>query len=148
MGLFDNLFTDKTSGGRELTKQEAFAGILLGASACDGHTADAEVKSLFTATERMRLFENVTANKWNAMMDVLLKFLNKDGPLKLVDRCAKALPEGLRQTAFANACDIVLADGTVEDEEKDFLDYLQKALELDGDIALNIVEVMIIKNKG
>jgi tellurite resistance protein len=42
----------------------------------------------------------------------------------------------------------VLADGTVEDEEKEFLDHLQQALELDRDVALNIVEVMIIKNKG
>ena len=147
MGLFDNIFGEK-GNARELTKQEAFAGILLGASACDGHIADEEVKGLFTITERMRMFENVSPNKWNSMMDVLHKYLKKEGALKLVDRCAEALPEGLRQTAFANACDIVLADGTVEDEEKEFLDYLQKTLELDGDTALNIVEVMIIKNKG
>ena len=40
------------------------------------------------------------------------------------------------------------AVGVVEDEEKEFLDHLQKVLEIDGDSALNIVEVMIIKNKG
>jgi tellurite resistance protein len=147
MGLFDNIFGDK-GGSKELTKQEAFAGILLGASACDGHIAQEEVQSLFTTTERMRMFENVSPNKWNAMMDALLKILKKSGPTKLVDMCAEGLPDGLRQTAFANACDIVLADGVVEDEEKEFLDHLQKALELDGDTALNIVEVMIIKNKG
>jgi hypothetical protein len=148
MGLFDNIFGDKSPGSREMTKQEAFAGILLGASACDGHIAQEEVQSLFTTTERMRMFENVSPNKWNSMMDILLKILKKDGPMKLVDRCADALPDGLRQTVFANACDIVLADGVVEDEEKEFLDHLQKVLELDGDTALNIVEVMIIKNKG
>ena len=147
MGLFDNLFGDKGSS-KELSKQEAFAGILLGASACDGHIAEEEVKGLFTITERMKMFENVPPNKWNSMMDTLLKILKKDGPLKLVDRCAEALPEGLGPTAFANACDIVLADGVVEDEEKEFLDHLQKILEIDGDSALNIVEVMIIKNKG
>ena len=75
MGLFDNLFGEKGSS-RELTKQEAFAGILLGASACDGHIADEEVKGLFTITERMRMFENVSPNKWNAMMDVLAPALN------------------------------------------------------------------------
>jgi hypothetical protein len=148
MGLFDNIFGEKGGSSKELTKQEAFAGILLGASACDGHIAQEEVQSLFTTTERMRMFENVSPNKWNSMMDVLLKILKKSGPLKLVDMCAEALPDGLRQTAFANACDIVLADGVVEDEEKEFLDHLQKALDLDGDTALNIVEVMIIKNKG
>lgn len=147
MGLFDNLFAEKT-GTRELTKQEAFAGILLAASACDGHMAQGEVQSLFTTIERMRMFENVAPNKWNSIMDALLKLLKKSGPLKLVDVCAEALPDGMKQTAFANACDIVLADGSVEEEEKEFLDHLQKSLELDGDTALNIVEIMIIKNKG
>ena len=147
MGLFDNLFAEKT-GTRELTKQEAFAGILHAASACDGHMAQGEVQSLFTTTERMRMFENVSPNKWNAMMDSLLKILKKSGPLKLVDACAEALPDGMKQTAFANACDILLADGSVEEEEKEFLDHLQKSLEIDGDTALSIAEVMIIKNKG
>ena len=147
MGLFDNVFGDKSSQ-KELSRQEAFAGILLGASACDGHISSEEVQSLFTTTERMKMFENVSPNKWNSLMDALVKILKKDGPMKLVDRCAKALPDGLRETVFANACDIVLADGTVEDEEKEFLDHLQRVLELDGDTALTIVEVMITKNKG
>ena len=136
MGLFDNLFGDKTTSNRELSKQEAFAGILLAASACDGHISNEEVQSLFTITERMKLFENVAPPKWNAMMD------------GLVTRCAKALPDGLTDCAFANACDMVLADGVVEDEEKEFLDHAQKALGIDGDTALTIVEVMITKNKG
>lgn len=149
MGLFDNIFGDKSSSrDRELSKQEAFAGILLGASACDGHIADEEVQSLFTITERMKMFENITPPKWNSMMDVLVKILKKEGPEGLVNRCSQALPEELSETAFANACDIVLADGVVEDEEKEFLDQLQQALSVPGDTALTIVEVMVMKNKG
>lgn len=148
MGLFDNLFGDRAAGGRDLTKQEAFAGILLAASACDGHASREELQSLFTTTGRMRMFEAVTPQRWNAIVDQLLKSLKRDGPQKTVERCAKALPDGLRECAFANACDIVLADGTVEEEERAFLEHLQQALGLDGDTALNIVEVMITKNKG
>jgi hypothetical protein len=147
MGLFDNLF-GSSSSNKSLNKQEAFAGILLGACACDGHIAEEEVHSLFTTTERMKLFEGMNANKWNSMMDVLIKILKREGVEKMVQKCAAGLPEDLRDTAFANACDIVLADGVVEDEEKDFLDSLQKYLEIDGDTALTIVEVMILKNKG
>ena len=44
--------------------------------------------------------------------------------------------------------DLVLADGVVEDAEKEFLDDLQKILNISGDQALTIVEVMIIKNRG
>jgi hypothetical protein len=58
------------------------------------------------------------------------------------------LPEELRDTAFANACDLLLADGGIEDEEKEFLDSLQRKLEIPGDQAISIVEVMVIKNKG
>jgi tellurite resistance protein len=49
---------------------------------------------------------------------------------------------------FANACDIVLADGIVEPAEKEFLETLIEILQIDPDAALNIVEVMIWKNRG
>ena len=64
MGLFDNLFHEKSGSSRELSKQEAFAGILLGASACDGHSSQEEVQSLFTTTGRMRMFENSFAKEF------------------------------------------------------------------------------------
>ena len=47
MGLFDSIFGDSGGGGAG-TKQEAFAGILLGASGCDGHIADEEAQGLLT----------------------------------------------------------------------------------------------------
>ena len=42
MGLFDDAFG--SSKPKDLTKQEAFAGILLGATASDGHIADEEAE--------------------------------------------------------------------------------------------------------
>ena len=147
MGLFDNIFGGSTAA-KTIGKAEAFAGILLGASACDGHISDEETGSLLTTVGRMKLYEGITENKWRSIVDQLFKILKKDGPEGLLNRCAKALPDELRDTAFANACDIILADGVVEDEEREYLDKVQKALEIDGDTALTIVEVMIIKNKG
>ena len=148
MGLFDSLFGDPSATTRELTRQEAFAGILLGAGCCDGRVSEKEVQGLFTITERMKLFENVSPHKWNGMMAVLVKAIERDGVTRLVDRCAAVLPDSLRDCAFANACDIVLADGVVETEERAFLDGLRRALDLDRDTARTIVDVMIAKNKG
>jgi tellurite resistance protein len=147
MGLFDNMFGAEKSS-KELSKQEAFAGILLCASACDGHIADEEAQGLWTITARMKLFENYTAEKFNGMMNRLVGGLKRQGVEKLMQRCSSALPQQLQETAFAAACDIVLADGVVEDEEKEFLQDLQRELGISGDQALTIVEVMIIKNKG
>ena len=147
MGLFDNLFGGM-GPNKELTKQEAFAGILLSAIASDGHVSDEEAQGMWTILGRMKMFDNWAPDKFNHMMNRLLGILKREGHQKLMSRSAEALPEKLRPTAFCAACDLVLADGVVEDAEKEFLDELQGLLEISGDQALSIVEVMILKNQG
>jgi tellurite resistance protein len=146
MGMFGDLF----GGGepKELSKQEAFTGILLAAAAADGHISDEEATGLWTAIERMKLFSNFTPDKFKRMIDNLLKILKKGGPELLIERCAPAVPDELKVTAFINACDIVLADGVVEPEEKELVEKLQNRLGVPGDDAMDIVKVMVLKNKG
>ena len=147
MGLFDNAFgsfEDKQPMG----PQEGFAGVLLGASACDGHIADEELQSLFTILGRMRLYQQVPEHKFRSMMDRLLGILKRGGPERLLEETLPAVPPELKETVFANACDIVLADGIVEPDEKEFLNDLMAKLAIAGDRALTIVQVMVIKNKG
>lgn len=147
MGLFDNLF-GSAEASKAFGPHEGFAGILLGASACDGHIADEEVQSLFTMLSRMKMYQRYTDKNWSTLMNRLLGLLKRKGVDELLEQAVAALPPELRATAFANACDIVLADGVVEDDEKDFLDKLQDRLEIPEDKAINIVRVMVIKNKG
>ncbi len=146
MGLFDIFSgeTNKTSFG----PHEAFAGILLAAAAADGHIADEEARGLFSALSRMKLYSSFTEEKFQRMMDVLLRVLKKGGPEALIERAVPALPQRLRAPAFCNAVDIVLADGTVEDEEKELIEKLKTALEISDNDAQLIVKVMIIKNRG
>jgi hypothetical protein len=147
MGLFDNVFGGM-SPSKQLSHPEAFAAVLLGAVACDGHIAAEECQGLWTIMERMKLYSNWSPNKYNQMMDRLIGILKREGLEGLIEKAASSLPDDLRETAFAGACDLVLADGVVEDAEKEFLDKLQKKLDISGDLALTIVEVMIIKNRG
>ncbi len=58
----------------------------------------------------------------------------------------ESLPHDLREIAFAVATDLVLADGTVTEEEQNFLNDLYQALGISSEIALQIVQVMSIKN--
>ncbi|MCI0738609.1 MAG: tellurite resistance TerB family protein [Gemmataceae bacterium] len=146
MGLFDDTF--ESNKPREMTKHEAFAGVLLGASASDGHIADEEVRGLFTVLFRMKMYDNWTDDKMNNTINRLLGIIKREGVDALLNRCAKTLPEDLHQTAFANACDIILADGVVEDEEKEFINRLWKVLGISGDDAKTIAQVMVIKNRG
>jgi hypothetical protein len=146
MGLFDGYGGSK-QGQQEWTKTEAFAGILLATIACDGHISDDEAFGMTTVLNRMRMYQNYSEQRFRTMINRLMGILKKRGIEYLLDRAVEALPEKMRETVFANACDLALADGGVEDDEKDFLDDLQKRLRIPGDTALEIVEVMIIKNK-
>lgn len=147
MGLFDSLLGGM-QGSTKLTEQEAFAGILFGASACDGHIADDEIQGLITCLLRMKLYKRFDGNAYNKMLNKLHGALKKRGVEPLVDACVEALPDGLANTAFTNACDIVLSDGIVEPDEKEFIDKLQKKLRIEANVAKTIVQVMVIKNKG
>jgi hypothetical protein len=146
MGLFDNIGPEKAS--KELSKAEAFAGILLGACDSDGHIADEEARGLITILSRMKMYENWSGDRLNGMLNKLSGLIKRNSVDKVIRRCAEVLPTQLHGTAFANACDLVLADGVVEDEEKEFLESLMRILEISGDEALTIVDVMKIKNKG
>jgi hypothetical protein len=48
---------------------------------------------------------------------------------------------------FAVAVDLVLADGVITGEEKDFLYKLQKRLHIETNLARQITEVIAIKNR-
>lgn len=149
MSLFDDVINDDPSfSEKHFGPQEGFAGVLLGASACDGHIADEEVQSLVTALFRMKMYQNVSGHRFNSMMDQLMGTLKRGGPEKLIEKSVPAVPPELRETAFVNACDIVLADGVVDPDEKTFMDDLMIKLEIDQDRAKDIVQVMAFKNKG
>lgn len=82
------------------------------------------------------------------MMDRLVGELKRGGPERLLEKAYPAVPPELRETVFANSVDIVLADGTVEQEEREFIDDLRAKLGVDEQRAKAIVQVMVYKNDG
>ena len=148
MSLFDDVAGQSSFAPKAFGPHEGFAGVLLAGSACDGHIAVEEVQSLVTILIRMKMYQYVPPHKFNSMMDRLLGILKRGGPEALLEMSVPAVPPELRETAFANACDIVLADGVLEPDEKAFIDDLVYKLELDTDRARNIIQVIIYKNQG
>ncbi len=96
----------------------------------------------------MALFKNQTAGDFNQMMGKLIGLLKKHGPQSLLQKASSSLPKELRETAFAVAADLVFVDGSVEDDEKELLETIQRALEVPDDLAPRILEGLIIKNRG
>jgi hypothetical protein len=147
MGLVDSAF-DGMGRDTTMTQQEAFAGILLGASACDGHISNEEAQGLGVIALRMKMFQGYDGSKFSKMMDKLLGILKRDGVETLVQRSVDALPEELGETAFAGACDLTLADQGIEEDEKEFLHELRMKLGIERDQAQKIFKVMAVKNRG
>lgn len=149
MGLFDGVFSEEKSGQTlSLKPEEAFAAVALVAIAADGYLSDQEGRDMTNMLSRMKLFQSYSSDVMHRMFDKLLSLLKLHGPSVLIDMAKGGLPQELRETAFAIATDLVLSDGTVTAQEQAFLDDLYRILELPGDTALQIVQVMTIKNRG
>ena len=140
---------DMTAGSvSSLNEAESFAGIIIAAVASDQTLSEEELKFMPVLFSRMRLFRDWSTAQYDELFNKLFQVLKHQGFAAFLNICISSLPKKLRQTAFAVAVDIVLADSTVNREEKDFLYELQKKLGLDTRLATKIIEVISIKNRG
>lgn len=147
MGLFDRVKGVKDAETK-LTKEESFASITLAAVAADGVITEEEANGLVVSLIRMKLYAGYNGNQMGAMLNKLVGIIRKQGLDALVSMSKESLPAELRETAFAVATDLALADGEIANQEKDILTKIQQALGIPEDKAVNIIEVMLIKNKG
>lgn len=147
MGLFDKIFSSVPEQDK-LSKQEAFAGIALAMAGADGSISQAEWDGIVTYIRRLRLYDNFSGPSFDKMFDKLFRILKSQGASALVASSIDGLPEGLKLTAFACAVDIALADGVLEEEEKDIINQLAESLQIPEQTAISIIEVLIIKNKA
>jgi tellurite resistance protein len=120
----------------------------MSAVAADGTISQEEALSVMTVLSRMKLYQGTNQNQMKSMLDRTVNTLKSQGPAPLIAAAKETLPADMRDTAFAVAADLVLADGVVADTEKKFLEDMQKAMGVADDVALKITEVLVIKNRG
>ncbi|MBD2161441.1 tellurite resistance TerB family protein [Limnothrix sp. FACHB-1083] len=149
MGLLDSVFRKATPDGTiTLSSPEAFAAILVIAMAADGYATDEEVCTLRDSLYRMQLFKRFDEEHMAKMIDKLLGIMQAQGPDALFQGAQVALPEDLRETAYAVAADMTLTDGTLDASEQEFLTELASALAISPQTAELLITAMTIKNRG
>jgi uncharacterized membrane protein YebE (DUF533 family) len=131
-----------------LSRAEAFAGVILAAAAADHEITDKEIKCIQVTLSRMRLFEGWSLEQYNAMFNKLTDILNTQEGNTLLEMSIESLPPELYETAFTISTDVVLSDGVVTREERDFISKLQQKLNIGNRLAAKILEVILIKNRG
>jgi hypothetical protein len=66
---------------------------------------------------------------------------------KFVDLAIKSLPSELKETALKWAADVVVANGILADEKKQFLEELAAKLSIDSSVAERIIDVSAMKKR-
>lgn len=148
MGLFDKIAQTRQQSEVTLGPAEAFAAIALIAVAADGYINENESQVLSITLSRMQLFRSYPNDVMKKMLDRLLMLLQRQGVQVLFNAALATLPDELKETVFAVTTDIALADGEVSQEEEQLLNDLYIALGISEEIAIKIIDVMLIKNKG
>jgi tellurite resistance protein len=148
MSLFDTVLGTETQTLVTLSPAEAFAAITLATIAIDGYLTEDEASCISSVLSRMKLFRNYSNELMNKLFDKILGILCRDGMNSLFNAAKESLSQDLREAAFAVAADLVLADGMMTEEEKYFLNDLYQALSVSNEIAVQTVQVILIKNRA
>lgn len=102
------------------------------ASAVDNDMTDEELLRIGQLIDRMPVFADYEPDDLPADAEACADLLgNDDGAQGVIDLIKASLPEKLRETAFAFACEIVAADLHANQEELQLLEALSYDLEID-----------------
>ena len=101
-------------------------------SAADGEMTDAELAAIGEIVRTLPAFKDHDESRLTATAEDCATLLATDGGFDTVlGIIAESVPEKLRETAYALACDIVAADFHVEEEELRVLQLLRHRLVVD-----------------
>ena len=112
-----------------LDHHAALSHVMVLVAAADADLTDAELRAIGDIVRIVPVFSDYDMDKLsadaNACADMLSEEEGLDTVLALV---ADALPEKLRETAYALACDVAAADGAVSQEESRLLELMRHRL--------------------
>lgn len=108
-------------------------------SAAEGVMTDAELETIGRQVRYLPVFTDFDNDRLTAVGRQCAELLGQDDGLDLATQMiAEALPQQLRETAYALACEVAAADGSVALEERNLLDLLRRRLEVDRLVAAAI----------
>jgi tellurite resistance protein len=100
-------------------------------AAADRNMTDAEMSSIGEMVVHLPVFRDFDRSKIASTASGCIDLLNSENGLdRVLAEIKKSLPEKLRETAYALACDVAAADGKVSQEEARLLDLIRYALEI------------------
>ncbi len=108
-------------------------------SAADSDMTDEELRVIGDIVRHLPVFHDYDEAGLPATAAACAELLaEEDGLDRAIDVIKGALPQNLRETAYALACDVAAADGEANQEELRLLEILRHRLDIDRLIAAGI----------
>jgi tellurite resistance protein len=108
-------------------------------SAAEGEMTDAELEMIGRQVRYLPVFREFDHQRLTEVGRDCADLLRHDDGLDMAtDMIAEALPQPLRETAYAIACDVAAADGTLAEAELEVLALLRRRLNVDRLVAAAI----------
>ena len=112
--------------------QDSLVALMVAVSASDEDIRTAELIKIQSAVNMLPIFADYDADRMsNISKTVFDLFEQEDGLDALFGLIGDALPERLYETAYALACDVAAADGTLDEAELRLLEEIRYELEID-----------------
>ncbi len=125
---------------KALSSQDALVAVMIAVSAVDQNMTDSELASITGIIDILPVFENYDRGRIGTVANMVADLFEEEDWLDaLIGRVEQALPDHLRETAYALACDVAAADKRVNMYELRFLEMLRHDLRV-GRLAAAAIE--------
>ena len=115
-----------------MSPQDCLVAVMIAVSASDEDIRTAELIKIENAVNMLPVFAAYDIDRMNRTAQVVFDlFAQEDGLDALFGLVRDNLPEALYETAYALACDVAAADGTLAETELRLLEEIRYELSLD-----------------
>lgn len=115
-----------------LNPQDCLVALMIAVSASDEDIRTAELVKIQSAVNNLPVFADYDIDRMNVVSQIVFDFFEQeDGLDALFGMIRDDLPERLYETAYALACDVAAADGTLAETELRLLEEMRYELNID-----------------
>ncbi len=117
---------------QSLSPQDCLVAVMIAVSASDEQIRTAELVKIESTVNHLPIFASYDVDRINVTAQTVFDLFSvEDGLDALFGLVRENLPERLYETAYALACDVAAADGTLQDEELRILEEIRYELNID-----------------
>ncbi len=115
-----------------LTPEDCLIAVMVAISASDENIRTCELVTIEAIVNHLPVFAGYDADRLRLVSQTVFDlFAVEDGLDALFGLIRENLPEKLNETAYALACDVAAADGTLREEELRLLEEIRYELKID-----------------